>query len=398
MANDYVANLLPRLYVGAQDVLREELPLLARVSREDNWGLNAAMAVQKGQTAVINRPVPFGDPTDFTPSMTPPTPANMSLTSTTVTVDQHKKVEFGVTQQEAVLYHEKNVIPNQFQEAMRSITNQMAEYLFSFYTAISGQYGTAGTGAFASNVNGLASVYEILNRQRCPKDGRFCGISFADETAAKILADLKQAERLGDAGVIRGAMLGHIQGFDLFSDPFIPLHTSTYSLGGGVVTATADTAIGAESINVTVTGGTGLILAAGDPFTFSGNTAAPNQYTSTTAVSIGVGTGVITLNKPLETAVAAAETLAEVTGNGTGKMNIAGNIRGFGMAFRTLPTVIEGGKTIGDHFGGVDDVSGAAITISNIPGDGMTMFRVSTAYGGGVVQPNYLARFATATT
>ena len=397
MANTFASNLLPKIYLGAQKVLREELPVLSMVSREDAWNMNAGLAAQKGQQVVINRPVAFDTPGDMVPSMTPPTPSNMNLSASTVTVDQWKKQEFGVTQEEAVLYHTQNVVPNQMVEAVRSIANQMASYLYDFYYMISGQCGTAGTGAFASDIDCLSDFDALLTRQRCPMANRFLAISITDTAAARKLAEVQQAERLGDQGVIRQGQLGRLMNLDIVTDRYIPTHTSTYTLGGGVVDATADTAVGETTINVTVTGGSGLVMAAGDPFTFSGNTN--HQYTSTAAVSIAAAaTGDITLNRPLEEAVDEDETLAEVTNNGTGRMNIGGNSYGFGMAFRTMPTSIEGGDIIGSHFSGVDPLSGAALTISNIPGDAMTLFRVSCAYGGGVVQPNYLARLATGAT
>lgn len=394
MGNTYSSELLPKMYAGAQQVLREQTPLLSLVSREDNWQMNSLQAAQKGSTVVIQRPTPLGTAGDFTPSMTPSTPSAMKLSGVSVALDQWKKQDFYVTADEALNYLQNNIIPNQMQEAVRSVANAINKHLYDKYPYISGISGTAGTGVFASSLDPLASAAKILDDQLCPGDSRHFIMTTKDKEAYLSLDNVQKVNEMGADDALRMGKLGEKLGFRMTYSNYVPKFTTGAGIAASLTVATAAT-IGDTTVSVTDGGGASA-FAAGDVVTFSGDTTIRYSLPTATTVTTGA-TATITLNRPLEKAVAQGETLAKVTASGTAYQCLAGDMRGFGIAFRDPAAALRaaGGSVIGEHFSGIDPMSGAVLTLSMIPGDMMTAFRVMAFFGGGVVQPAYLARVAT---
>lgn len=396
MSNTFASTLMPRILAGALQVLREEVAF-AKLMSKDYEGSAGHLGQQ------VSVAIPYAaDTYDVTPAAVPPALTDSKFYSRLITINTWKGTRFSFTPKEAMEYDFGNsqYVPRSIAEAARAQARLINQSITALWTKIPNLVGNVSSRLFASNIDSLADTRTRLNYQLCPPENRVLVMSLEDENDAMKLDDVKRNPQMaGDHDVYRKALLGRIYDIDLVRDRDI----ATSGAAGTGITGTATcaaTAKGSSTISVTMSGGGGdsLHFHDGDIFMISDDSTASSQlmrrqYANQGAVTIAsAGTGTITLDHPLETTLAGTETLTVATGQGAGRVNIAGDLSGFGLVMRIPPSSIEGAPTIGPSIDMTDPVSGIPMKLTYLPGYHAAQWELSTLWGVDVVDWRRLTR------
>lgn len=386
MANTIPSDLKPRIVDGALDVLEENMALLGNV--EHNFD-NAAG--EKGDTVSIGKSAAL-TAESVTASNVAPNPSDVTLASSTITIDTFEKASFRITGQEFQNHQLQPTFIKQVQQAVRAVTKSANEDLFDLYYKIPYYAGDASRSIFyngsAASIDPLADVGKVLRNNNVNDDMWKLFISSTEEAAAKKVATLQQANTFGTRDVVMNGEIGRVLGFDTFVDQQVPTHT-TGSLTGDP-DATAAVAVGQTSVGLTCDADDAVALKAGDLITFSGSTTKVYSVQADVTIASSA-TGSVTLDRGLETAVAEDETIALASGHGTGEINIAGDMTGFGMVSRLPSTAFFGGSILGDQMI-VTHSSGFSLLMGVYSQYHQLSFEVAALWGVDVIQPEKLAR------
>jgi hypothetical protein len=400
MANTFVADLVPRILPATLQVLREDQPLVGWASK--NYSDSAGML---GDTVTIQRSYPMGTAGDVAPAMIAPSPSNIAPGYTQIKIDSWKKANFGLTQKEYAEIIAGNQIPFQVEEAIRSVVNAVATSAWSKFYQISNTAGKSATGCVASNsVSYVAGAAKELDLALCPKGNRRMFLSLKD------CADLRTNTAYGQyyyagpepvgSNIVRDGQFKSFYDFkSVEADYSVPVMTVTNTLGSGTVALDVAGVAGDQTISVTVTGGTGLILNAGSIITIGSETfPARDKYSVTEAVASATGAGnIIKLNRGLSTAksIGASVTLAYTSGTdalATSVQNICGDPTGIGIVMRYPASDMMGNRTMGESFPLVDPMTGAVLCLTHLSGYHMSMWEVSALFGTAFVDERKLCR------
>lgn len=380
MANTFTTELMPRILAGALSVLREEMGLAAKVTKDFNGA-----AGQLGQTVSVMVPV-AQSVASVTPAATPPALTDSTPGVKQITIDQWKATRFHLSTKDATEIQAGVFVPNQIREAARSIARNVNQYLFGKYAAFYGYAGTAATNPFASNVNPVADVAEQLDYHLCPQDGRMLFINLAAQTAARKLTDLRYALYSGDSEALRRGFVGRLFGMDVFADRDVPSHTA--GVPGGTPLVDGNHAAGATSL-VIKGGGNAGTYTEGDVILLQGD-SYPYVVTAALTLSAG-GAGTATIQPPLRTAIADNAT---ITLKATHTVNLACDPAAFGLVMRIPGSQIEGAPTYGEHLSMTDPQTGIPMKLSYLPGYEASQWQLSVLYGAAVIDPRRGARLA----
>lgn len=393
MSNTFQAELMPRILAGALEVLREEMVLASKVTKDFNGA-----AGELGQTVSIAVPQ-AQDSYSITPAATPPALVDAKFLAKTITIDTWKGSRFHLSSTDVLNYNAANsrFVANQVGESARRLARDVNQAIFAKYTKIYGWAGSAGAALFGSSINNLADVDYRLNYQLCPPENRIMVVSLADRQAALKLDDVKKNPQLaGDTEAYRRASLGRIYAFDVLHDRDVPTHTA------GSITGTVTASVATKydtTITLNAATGASVAMKAGDIFKLSGGSGSSLiYYTTQSDVTITAGnSGSVTLDRPLETALTTADAATLVTGFGTGPQDIAGDPIGFGLVMRTPGNSIEGAPVYGPSVVMVDPKTGIPLKLSYLPGYHAAQWELSVLFGVDVVDGRRLCRVGTST-
>jgi hypothetical protein len=373
MANTFSA-YVPKIIAETNQVLRQNFGISRFVSK-DFRGTSGKI----GDTVTI--PLPITRSTaSVTPGAYPDSSTDATVTSRTITIDNWKRsAPIRITAKEGTESDLSDFSKAAIQESVRAILYDINADILSNYVDIYGYAGTAATNPFASTVNAVADLKEVLARQLCPPGNLGLCIGYEEETKALQTDDLKKMLNAGDANAMRRGDIGFLYGFNVFRDDQRPTHTAGTGSGylinnGGGYAAGVST--------VTVDTGSGTIIV-GDIVTFAGHT---DTYTVTSALSGNQ----FSFSPALTTAVADN---AAVTLKATHKVNIGGDATGFGLIMR-IPDMDVLGRSMGEHAAFVDPDTGIPLMISRYPVYHAEQWEVSALWGAGVADPRKLARLA----
>lgn len=385
MSNTFSSSLMPRILAGALKVLREEMAIASRVTKDYNGA-----AGQLGQTVSVAVPYAMSS-YSITPAATAPSLVDAQFAAKTITIDQWKGSRFHLSETDVVNYNVGNsqIVPNQIAEAARRLIRDVNQSIFAKYTKIAGWAGDVTTQLFTSSINNLAAVDYRLNYQLCPAENRVMLVTLAGRQAALQLDDVKKNPQLaGDQDAFRRASLGMIYGMDILHDRDVPTHT----MGTGFSAAYVNTAAAIYSESVAVRAATSGFLAvkAGDVVKF-GTTEV--YYSVQSDVSLSAGeSGTLTLDRPLESALTINTAVDDPTGHGSGVNFVAGDLQGFGLVMRTPGESIEGAPTLGPSLTMVDPQSGIPLKLTYLPGYHAAQWELSVLYGVDIVDQRRLCR------
>lgn len=297
MSNTLTA-IMPKILARGLMALRERT-VMPRLVNSDY----STEAKQKGSTV----DVPYSTEktaTDVTPSNTPPAPSNSTPATVQITLDQWKKVDFHLTDNDILKINaQKDFIPLEMQESVNALARAINLHIHQQYKGVYGYVGTAGTTPFGASgaalgVKGATLSRMTLNDQRCPAEPRAGVLDFTAEAEALALAQFSDAEKVGSDGVkIRGE-IGMKYGTQWVADDQVLTHIAgTITTGLAVKAATAHAA-GVKTITATTAASTGACaLLEGDIITFAGDsqtyvlTANATQASAATDISLSIEPG-----------------------------------------------------------------------------------------------------------
>lgn len=253
MSNTVTA-ILPTLYAALRTISRELVGFIPAVARDS-----------RAERAAVGQTVSF----HIVPTMTSanieaantlgPTASDTALTSDSMQISKSKGVSFHWTGEEQRGTGHSGMRPDvfqqQFEQAMRTLVNEVEADVAGLYLATSRGIGTAGTAPFSTNHDVTADLKKILDDNGCPQMNRSLVI---DTSAGANLRKLTHLTKVNESGVddtLRGGILLPLNGFGIRESAQIKSHTK----GVGA----ADTTSGATNTKGKTTIATSTI-AAGD--------------------------------------------------------------------------------------------------------------------------------------
>src|SRR5215831_9921950 len=171
-----LSNVMPKLLARGLMALREQA-IMPRIINGDY----SADAAQKGDT--IDVPIPSIVPaSDVTPSNTPPVPGDSAPTKVQIVLSNWKKSNFFLNDKELNdIDANKNYLPIQSSEAIRSLANAINASVLAEYKSVYGYVGTAGTTPFATDASAIINARKTLHAQLCPRADRRAVLNFDAE-------------------------------------------------------------------------------------------------------------------------------------------------------------------------------------------------------------------------
>jgi hypothetical protein len=293
MANT-LTNLTPDLYQALDTVSRELVGFIPSVTLDS--GVERAAVGQLVRSHVA----PESTAGDITPAVTPPNDGDQTIGNKSITISKARRVPIRWNGEEQRGVNSgsgyQSILGNQFEQAMRTLTNEMEADLAALHTTASRAYGTAGTTPFASDLSATAEVRKILADNGAPLSDMQLVIDTTAGAKMRTLTQLTKANEAADASLLRQGVLLDVHGMAIRESAQVS--TFTNGTGTSYTSDTAGYAVGATVI--TLITGSGTVLA-GDAVTFAGDT---NKY----VVEVGVAApGAITLAAPgLQVALAAS--------------------------------------------------------------------------------------------
>ena len=374
MANVIPSDLKPRIVTDALDVLEETFALLGSV--EKNY---SSAAGQVGDVVSVGKSQAL-DAVNVTAAATAPAASDITLDSATITIDQFKKTSFKITGQEFQNYQLTPTFMKQVQQAVRGCVKKANEGLMDLYYKIPYYAGDASRSLFndgsSQTVDPLADLGKVLRDNNVNGDNWKLFLSPTEEASAKKVSTLQNANNFGTRDLIMDGEIGRVLSFDTFVDQQIPTHT--------VGTETSATNNGGSAVGDTTIPLTGTFaLKQGDLVTF-GDGYDYSVQADTSATSMVIDRG-------LEAIVADTTALAFSSGHGTGEINIAGDMTGFGMVSRLPQAAYFGGGILGDQMV-VTHSSGLSMLLGTYSQYHQLSFECALLYGQNVIDSRKLAR------
>lgn len=373
MANT-LTGLIPVMYAAMNRTSRERIGLIGAVSRDPT--AEAAAVDQTVRSPVVGAMAAQ----DITPSNVSATGTDQTIEYVDVVITKQRKVPFHLTGEQ-----EKGLGPNnvpiaqqRFEQAFRTLGNEIESDLTALYYNASRAYGTAGTTPFGTgdDLTDASEVMRILDDNGAPGIDRHLVIGSA--ATAKLLGKQPSVFRVNEAGEAMGRRFGSLQdlfGFEFHHSGQIKQHTA----GAG----TGYLANGGEPIGETamvLDTGSGTILQ-GDVVTFAGDS---NKY----IVKEDGTTVLATLNKP-----GLRETLADNAAMTIGAgytANMALTRDAIQLAAR-VPAVPTGGDNADDRMYITDPISGLVFEITVYRQYRQVTFEVAICWGVKAIKPEHMA-------
>lgn len=379
MANTLTA-ILPTIYEALDVVSRELVGLIPAVARD-----SSAERAAKDQN-VTYHVVPTVTGEDITPGATPADSGDQTIGSGTMTISKSRAfpVRWTGEEQRSLLNGDRpqlrNIMRDQFAQAMRAGVNEIEADLALSYKGASRAYGTAGTAPFgtASDFTDFSNIIKLLDDNGAPKTDRHMVLG----TTAMVNLRGKQSGlfKVNEAGtdeMLRRGMISQVMNFGLHESHQILTHTKGTGTGYLVNTGGGE-AVGQTTITTDTGSGT---IVAGDVVTFAGTT---HKYIVKTAL----GGGSFVLNDP-GLLVAEADDDAITVGNNYAA-NLAFSRNAIHLVTRT-PAMPEGGDDADDVIEIVDPVSGLAFQVAYYKQYRRVKIEFGIAWGYKVVKSEHLA-------
>jgi len=385
MANTLTSAVVDKIFAQSILAFREN----AQTPRNVQTDFSAQVA-QKGDTISFTK----GDSrtvSDVSPSNTPLSGEDSTLTNVTLTLNQWRKCSFYLTdKQMAEIADGVGTIPLQASESLKALANDVDTKLLAEYKDVYEYSGTAGTTPFASDTSLISEAKRKLSTNLAPVTDRKMFIDeFAQENVEQ-LAAFRDVSQSADESVIREGVMGRKFGFEWYMNQNIPTHTHGTLSGttgdNDALINNASVQVGDTSINLDDTSLTGTIVQ-GDIFTVAGDT---QTYTATNTVTAS-GNAITGLTFSPAAKVAWADD-AVLTIKTDHVVNLAFQKNAFALAIRSLgaPAVTSGNQILT----AVDPVTGIPFRLEVSRQNKQTLFEYDILFGVKAVNPEHAVRIA----
>lgn len=376
-----VSDLLEYIYAAKDRVAREPTGFAQSVII--NSGSEGASI---GGTVISHRTSQPTLNTSYTPAMTIPAADDQTVAADTMTIGQVANVRVPLTGEalrQVMNTSGRAVIEDTIAQAIRKIVNTIETHIGSvIYKGASRATGTAGTTPFASNINILADLRQILVDNGTPLDG---DVSVVMNTTAgtklRQISGLYKVNEAGSDSLLRRGELLNLMGLSIKESAGVAAHTkgagTGYDLDG--TEAIGQTTLGFEGGTVNSTG-----IKAGDVIAFDTDTS--NKYVVKTGSTNTSGS--IVINEP--GLRVAGSTASEITIGDSFTGNVGFHRSAVELVMRP-PAMPEGGDAAIGRATVVDDVTGLVFEIALYKGYGMNMLDFTCMYQAKVWKPEYVA-------
>lgn len=382
MTTNTLTNLIPDLYAALDVVSRELVGMIPAVTMDasvDRAAVNQSVRVPiaPANTAGAN----------ITPAMAIPAEADQTIDNVSIAITKARAFPFswngeeqrGVNSGPGYL----SIRANQIAQAMRAAVNEVEADLTALHVNFSRAAGTAGTTPFATNTAGLTAARKILVDNGAPLSDAALVLDTTAGSSLRTLLNVNSARDESKLPITAQGVITRISDLNVRESGQIV--TSTAGTGATVKTNTAGYAVGATTITLKSTGGTGTVVA-GDVITIGTDT---NQYvvvSGDTDISDG---GTITIAAPgLRKAIAASETTITIVA--AAARNMAFSRSAIVLATRLPERPAEGDNAL-DVMTITDDRSGLSFEVAIYGGYRKVRYEIALAWGVKVIKPEHTA-------
>ena len=379
-----LTTVLPKILARGLLALREQA-VMPRLVNADY----SAEAARKGDT--IDVPLPSAiAASDVTPSNTPPSPSDSTISQVQIALSNWKKAGFHLSDKEVMeIDRNETFVPMQMSEAVRALANAVNASVHAEYAGVYGYIGTAATTPFATDVSDATEARKLLNKQLAPRGERRAVLDFDAEANALALAQFSDAEKVGSAEVKIEGEIGRKFGIDWFADDGVPTHTSGTASDSGTYTITTAAAGTAGDTAVTIKSDVGTpTLVAGDVLSFAGHA---QTYVVTAGATLGVTGVAVSVSPSLAANVANA---AAVDVRASHIVNLAFHRDAFALAMRPL-TAGTADLSLGNQILSMTDAqTGLSLRLEVSRQYKQTVWEFDVLWGVKLVRPELAVRIA----
>ena len=378
MANT-LTGLIPTIYNSLDVVSRELTGFIPAVTSDMTYDRAAV-----GQT-VMSPVAPASAATDITPNVTPPDDGDQTIGNVSMTISKARRVPVRWNGEERLGLDNNGaeyntILSNQFQQAMRTLVNEVEADIAALHVSASNAYGTSGTTPFASTLADTAQGRKILADNGAPLNDMQMVINTAAGANMRTLTQLSKANEAADTSLLRRGVLLEVHGFAIRESAQVKSFTA--GTGASATTNNAGYAVGATTITL-ASAGTGTILT-GDVISFAGDSNKYVVVTGDTDVSNG---GTVVIASPgLKQAIPASATDITVSASSARNMFFARSA--IALATRA-PALPEGGDAADDRMMVTDPNSGLTFEVSVYRQYRQIQYEVALAWGTAMIKKEH---------
>jgi len=368
-----LTGIIPIIFMAIRNVSRELTGLIPSVFMNAG-GEQAAV----GQT--ITYPVaPASTARNIVPGTTSPDDGDQTIASDSMTISKSRAVpiRWSGEEQVAVGSMHGELLQQQFEQGIRTLTNEVETDLALLYTSASRAYGTAGTTPFATagDYSDASFARKILIDNGAPSSE----LRLVVDTGAGATFRGKQAQvqMVGSETFQRQGVLVDMHGFQIRESAQIVNHTK----GVGTLYVT-DGATAAGVSDIALITGSGTVLA-GDVATFAADEV--NKYVVGTGIT---APGTISLNAP--GAMMTIPTANALTVGDSFTANMAFARSAIHLITRS-PAMPAGGDMADDVFYVTDPLSGLVFQVALYREYRRVKYEIGLAWGVKAVKKDWIA-------
>jgi len=383
MANS-LTNLIPSTVQAFDVVSRELVGFIPSVNRDPR-----ADRVAKNQT-LYSFSAPAATLSDITPGAASPSAGDKTIGNKSLTISNYKMTDFYFTGEEEYALTSSsgnygNIVTDMIEQGIRAITNQME---LDIWTAAnlgaSRAYGTVSTTPFTTNTGEAAQIKKILDDNGAPMGTRTLVVDTTTSAQLRTLTQLAKVNEAGSSMTLRDGELLNLSGLSIKESAQVSSFTKG-TLASSPTVNNAGYAVGATTLTLTASVGTGTILA-GDVLTFAGDT---NQYVVATGnADVSAGNTIVLQAPGLRKAMSAATKAITIIATST--RNLAFSRNAILLATR-LPAIPTGGDIADARETITDSRSGISIELAAYRQYRQIRYELSCAWGVSVIKPEHIA-------
>lgn len=382
MTTNTLTNLIPDLYAALDVVSRELVGMIPAVTVDAS--VNRAAVNENVRVPIAPANTAGGD---ITPAMSIPAEADQTIGYSTIAITKARAFPFSWNGEEQRGLNNGpgylGIRANQIAQAMRAAVNEVETDLCALHAVMSRAAGAAGTTPFATNTAGLTAARQILADNGAPLSDASLVLNTTAGANLRTLLNVNSARDESRLPITQQGVITRIS--DLSIRESAQVVTSTAGTGATVKTNTAGYAIGATTITLKSTGGTGTVVA-GDVITFAGDT---NQYVVTSGDSDISNGGTITIADPgLRKAIAASETAITIVAAAARSMAFSRSA--IVLATRLPERPAEGDLAL-DVMTITDPRSGLSFEVAIYGGYRKIRYEIALAWGVKCIKPEHTA-------